>query len=231
MGTAPDAGPPVVHCSAGVGRSGTFICMDICFEILLAGQDPVVVMNIIAGLRQNRNFMVQAVDQLRFIYQTLPVMASSLLQRVQSSTSTADDSAFKSRALFDPASPPARGPGSQGSGRRGLVSGPGSVPIPGRSSASNPFGGPSPFDGRMPTAATLPRGSARSAGGQPRGSQATAASQPRRRSGQNTRAARQPQVQSKPEDSALDEQDQLQLAMALSLSESGNHVACCAMLS
>ncbi|EDQ89832.1 uncharacterized protein MONBRDRAFT_1775, partial [Monosiga brevicollis MX1] len=64
-------GLPIVHCSAGVGRSGTFICLDTVFETLLAGRDPVEPLAIISRLRNCRNFMVQAVDQLDFIFRAI----------------------------------------------------------------------------------------------------------------------------------------------------------------
>lgn len=55
-------GPPVVHCSAGIGRTGTFIAIDHCISLLekTARVDPIAV---IARLRQARGGMVQHPQQ------------------------------------------------------------------------------------------------------------------------------------------------------------------------
>jgi hypothetical protein len=54
----PDAGPILVHCSAGVGRSGTVICIDYCLAKLKA--DRVIdVRGFVSRMREHRNYMVQ----------------------------------------------------------------------------------------------------------------------------------------------------------------------------
>ena len=54
----PDVGPIVVHCSAGVGRSGTVICIDYCLAQLRA--DSVIdVRGFVSKMREHRNYMVQ----------------------------------------------------------------------------------------------------------------------------------------------------------------------------
>ncbi|XP_067934871.1 tyrosine-protein phosphatase non-receptor type 9-like [Watersipora subatra] len=61
-------GPPiVVHCSAGIGRTGTFICSDICMYIL----DNTGMMNIKAVvrlIRTQRAFAIQMPDQYVFCH-------------------------------------------------------------------------------------------------------------------------------------------------------------------
>ncbi|KAI9804134.1 MAG: hypothetical protein M1825_001536 [Sarcosagium campestre] len=71
--------PRVVHCSAGVGRSGTFIALEHLLEELENGsfdeisQDPDVdmILNTVNGLREQRMWMVQSEAQYQFIYQVL----------------------------------------------------------------------------------------------------------------------------------------------------------------
>eukprot|EP00051_Salpingoeca_urceolata_P019923 m.294560 g.294560 ORF g.294560 m.294560 type:complete len:1550 (+) comp19504_c0_seq2:170-4819(+) len=60
-------GPPVIHCSAGVGRSGTFIVLDRIAH-LLAAKQTVDIPTIIRDLRQCRMLLVQAVVQYIFIW-------------------------------------------------------------------------------------------------------------------------------------------------------------------
>jgi protein tyrosine phosphatase len=63
----PDAGPILVHCSAGVGRSGTVICIDYCLAKLKA--DRVIdVRGFVSRMREHRNYMVQTETQYAFIH-------------------------------------------------------------------------------------------------------------------------------------------------------------------
>ncbi|XP_061491647.1 receptor-type tyrosine-protein phosphatase epsilon isoform X3 [Rhineura floridana] len=64
------AGPIVVHCSAGVGRTGTFIVIDAMICMMHAEQ-KVDVSEFVARIRNQRPQMVQTDMQYSFIYQAL----------------------------------------------------------------------------------------------------------------------------------------------------------------
>lgn len=67
-----DVGPPIIHCSAGIGRSGTFCLVD-CSLVLIdkEGENKVSVQNVLLELRQFRMGLIQTVDQLYFSYQAI----------------------------------------------------------------------------------------------------------------------------------------------------------------
>uniref|UniRef100_A0A1X7TQU1 protein-tyrosine-phosphatase n=1 Tax=Amphimedon queenslandica TaxID=400682 RepID=A0A1X7TQU1_AMPQE len=67
---SPSKGPILVHCSAGVGRTGTFIAIDIALE--QAKRERVVdIAGIVNRLRQQRMKMVQTLDQYVFLHDTV----------------------------------------------------------------------------------------------------------------------------------------------------------------
>merc|ERR1711942_220856 len=61
-------GPPIVHCSAGIGRSGSFILVDICLVLASKGEELSLkrVINILLDLRTQRMGLIQTDDQLKF---------------------------------------------------------------------------------------------------------------------------------------------------------------------
>jgi protein-tyrosine phosphatase len=73
--TGPD-NPLIVHCSAGVGRSGTFITLDHFIRDIDAGAIPLgergdLVFETVNQLREQRMYMVQSEVQFQFIYTVL----------------------------------------------------------------------------------------------------------------------------------------------------------------
>nr|XP_032834877.1 tyrosine-protein phosphatase non-receptor type 1-like isoform X1 [Petromyzon marinus]XP_032834878.1 tyrosine-protein phosphatase non-receptor type 1-like isoform X2 [Petromyzon marinus] len=79
-GLGPCHGPSLVHCSAGIGRSGTFCLVDTCLLLMAgAGADgvagggrggprPVDVRAVLLEMRRCRMGLIQTPDQLRFSY-------------------------------------------------------------------------------------------------------------------------------------------------------------------
>ncbi|XP_041101267.1 tyrosine-protein phosphatase non-receptor type 2 isoform X2 [Polyodon spathula] len=63
-------GPAVVHCSAGIGRSGTFSLVDTCILLMDKRKDPsfVNIKKVLLDMRKYRMGLIQTPDQLRFSY-------------------------------------------------------------------------------------------------------------------------------------------------------------------
>ncbi|XP_030637406.1 tyrosine-protein phosphatase non-receptor type 2a [Chanos chanos] len=66
-------GPAVVHCSAGIGRSGTFSLVDTCLVLMEKRKDPssVDVQKVLLDMREFRMGLIQTPDQLRFSYMAI----------------------------------------------------------------------------------------------------------------------------------------------------------------
>ncbi|XP_011315079.1 tyrosine-protein phosphatase non-receptor type 1 isoform X2 [Fopius arisanus] len=64
-----NVGPPIVHCSAGIGRSGTFCLVDTCLKLIDEnGLNSVNVRDLLLEMRRSRMGLIQTPDQLRFSY-------------------------------------------------------------------------------------------------------------------------------------------------------------------
>ncbi|XP_067938982.1 receptor-type tyrosine-protein phosphatase T-like [Watersipora subatra] len=62
--------PLIVHCSAGVGRTGTFIAIDFLLEQAEV-EGEINVFHLVQSLRNQRVSMVQTAEQYRYIYQAV----------------------------------------------------------------------------------------------------------------------------------------------------------------
>lgn len=63
----PDAGPMIVLCSAGVGRTGCFIVIDSMIE-RIKHENTIDIYGHVTSLRAQRNYIVQTEDQYMFIH-------------------------------------------------------------------------------------------------------------------------------------------------------------------
>ncbi len=58
--THPPEGPPlIVHCSAGVGRTGTFIVLDTMMQRIEKKEGSLNIYELVADMRSRRTLMVQ----------------------------------------------------------------------------------------------------------------------------------------------------------------------------
>ncbi len=91
--------PRIVHCSAGVGRTGTFIALDYFLQELEEGKldkyvaDPEAdpIFDIVKQMRHQRTYMVQKHSQYALIYQILKDKWEERATRLANTTSNDDE--------------------------------------------------------------------------------------------------------------------------------------------
>ena len=69
-------GPPIIHCSAGIGRSGTFIGCSILKKLILTKRTNFKVNEIIRQMRRCRYKMVQTNEQYTFLYHFIETLVN-----------------------------------------------------------------------------------------------------------------------------------------------------------
>uniref|UniRef100_A0A7N6BXJ4 Protein tyrosine phosphatase non-receptor type 13 n=1 Tax=Anabas testudineus TaxID=64144 RepID=A0A7N6BXJ4_ANATE len=64
------SGPIITHCSAGIGRSGTLICIDVVLGLISKDAD-FDISDVVRNMRLQRHGMIQTEDQYIFCYQVI----------------------------------------------------------------------------------------------------------------------------------------------------------------
>ncbi|XP_042346313.1 tyrosine-protein phosphatase non-receptor type 2a isoform X1 [Plectropomus leopardus] len=96
----PEHGPSVVHCSAGIGRSGTLALVDTCLVLMAKRKNPssVDIQKVLLDMREYRMGLIQTPDQLRFSYMAviegakLILSANSADQQIKQTVMSRDSS-------------------------------------------------------------------------------------------------------------------------------------------
>ncbi|CAF1092986.1 unnamed protein product [Adineta ricciae] len=66
-------GAPILHCSAGIGRSGTFVLVDSVLKMIAHSDNPndISLVEVLAHIRTQRHGLIQTAEQLRFSYMAI----------------------------------------------------------------------------------------------------------------------------------------------------------------
>ncbi|XP_025098527.1 receptor-type tyrosine-protein phosphatase H-like isoform X2 [Pomacea canaliculata] len=87
-------GPITVHCSAGVGRTGTFIALDFLMQFAEENNidEEVDIYNLVLNMRHSRPSMVQSEKQYIFIHDVLKIIIDRKMKTLAGSNGVHDDS-------------------------------------------------------------------------------------------------------------------------------------------
>eukprot|EP00730_Choanoeca_flexa_P005883 TRINITY_DN12043_c0_g1_i1.p1 TRINITY_DN12043_c0_g1~~TRINITY_DN12043_c0_g1_i1.p1 ORF type:complete len:1914 (+),score=759.69 TRINITY_DN12043_c0_g1_i1:443-5743(+) len=80
--------PIIVHCSSGVGRTGTFVALDRLLTAAACQHTPLSVQDTVAELRNQRMLMVHTPEQYAFLYRALHRGLEQELARVRAETTS-----------------------------------------------------------------------------------------------------------------------------------------------
>ncbi|XP_023224136.1 tyrosine-protein phosphatase non-receptor type 23-like [Centruroides sculpturatus] len=75
------ARPVVVHCSGGIGRSGAFCLLSASIKEMACGRTPFDISQIAARMSQQRKFLIQEKDHLKFCYDAVLYHAQDILMK------------------------------------------------------------------------------------------------------------------------------------------------------
>lgn len=103
----PEHGPSVVHCSAGIGRSGTLALVDTCLILMERRKNPssVDIQKVLLDMREYRMGLIQTPDQLRFSYMAV-IEGAKLIPTVNSASAQQNTQRVMSRDDLEPDLPP-----------------------------------------------------------------------------------------------------------------------------
>ncbi|XP_022238599.1 tyrosine-protein phosphatase non-receptor type 23-like [Limulus polyphemus] len=75
------AKPVIVHCSGGIGRSGVFCLVFAAVREMAAGHGPLDIVKVASIMNQQRKYLLQEKEQLKFCYETVLYHAQDLLMK------------------------------------------------------------------------------------------------------------------------------------------------------
>lgn len=82
------ANPPIiVHCSAGIGRTGVLILMDTALSFMET-REPIYPLDIVQLMRDQRACMIQNVSQYRFVCQCICAAFAKMSKKETTTTTT-----------------------------------------------------------------------------------------------------------------------------------------------
>lgn len=89
-------GPVVIHCSAGIGRTGAFMTMDYLLTVIKANglECDVDIQKTVKTVRSMRSGMVQTETQYKFIYQAIRHYVETATSRINIQSHTSDQETY-----------------------------------------------------------------------------------------------------------------------------------------